>query len=231
MRMNFFTNIFRLFFPDYCPLCDRIKPTIEPKVCIDCIAKLPISFTWHKTDSVLYKKIEGRCVVLYCATLFDFQSDDVSQKIIHEIKYNRRKDLGYEFGKYFGVKLFETYKFADIDCVIPLPLHSIREKKRGYNQSYWIAKGIAEELGVELCLDSVVRIKNNPSQTTVAKEEREGNVKDIFSVIKPEKLHGKRVLVVDDVATTGSTMASVVSTINDSVENCVVSIASLASTR
>lgn len=231
MRLNIFKNIFRLFFPDYCPLCDRIKVTPEPKVCIDCISKLPMSFAWDKLDSVLYKKIEGECVVLYCATLFDFEADSLSQKIIHEIKYNRRKDLGYEFGKYFGVKLFDTGRFSDIDYVIPLPLHPKREKKRGYNQSYWIAKGIAEELDSEMCLDSVVRMVDNPSQTTVERESRAENVKDIFDVIKPEKLHKKRVLIVDDVATTGSTLASMTNSINSSVGSCIVSIATLSSTK
>lgn len=223
--------IFRLFYPDYCPLCDRINSQHKSQICVRCISELPLSYSWHNNSSVLYKKIEGECIILHCATLMYFENDNVVRKILHKIKYDNKKELGYEFGRYFAVKLRETLKFENLDYIVPLPLHSKKEKQRGYNQSYWIAKGISEELGVELNDKCVRRIVNNPTQTSLSAAKRKLNVKDIFQVVDIDGLKDKTILLIDDVCTTGSTISSLVNEINTSVESCVVSIVSLATVK
>ena len=230
MIIKILKKTFRLFFPDYCPICDTIKPSGSPVVCFDCASILPLTNSWYHNDTEFMKKVEGKCVILHCASLFFYENENVAQKIIHEIKYRNGKDIGYQFGLYFGEKLVDVPHFVGMDYIIPLPLHPKKESKRGYNQSYWIAKGISEILRVEICLDAVLRVVNNPSQTTVVSKNRPDNVKGIFRVADKDKLQGKRILIVDDVATTGSTLSSIVNEINDTVPDCIVSVVVLSST-
>lgn len=222
--------VYRAFFPHYCPICDAAKTCTYPKICFDCLSTLPLSYSWHKYDNKLYKKIEGKCVVQYCAYLLQFRNDNITKKIIHEIKYNNNKELGYEFGSYFAIKLKETIKFDDIDCIIPVPLHPRKEKKRGYNQSYWIAAGIAKEMNIDIYDDCIERIINNPTQTMLSKEKRYDNVKGVFKVININKLKGKRIIIIDDVATTGSTLSSLINELNTHTENTYISAISIAVT-
>ncbi len=229
--LNMLKNIIHLFFPDYCPVCDTIKGSKHQKICTKCQTSLPLTYNWHKTDNELYKKLEGKCTVLYAASLLNFEHDGLSQKIIHLIKYKNRYDLGEEFGKYFGTKLKDSIYFSSIDYIVPLPLHKNKERERGYNQSYWISKGIAETLGIELRETLVERIVNNPPQAKLSHEQRQNNVKDIFSVCNVSELENKKILIVDDVSTTGSTIASLVKEINKKSPTTYVCVATLALTK
>ena len=96
---------------------------------------------------------------------------------------------------------------------VPLPLHPFKRCRRGYNQSEYIAEGIAAQLGVEVDRRSVRRVRNTASQALKPRRERAGNVEDAFAVRRPERLAGRHVLLVDDVMTTGSTLLSCASAI------------------
>ena len=98
----------------------------------------------------------------------------------------------------------------------------------GYNQSEYIAEGIAAQLGVEVDRRSVSRVRNTASQALKPRRERAGNVEDAFAVCRPERLAGRHVLLVDDVMTTGSTLLSCASAILRDAPGCRISIAALA---
>jgi ComF family protein len=89
---------------------------------------------------------------------------------------------------------------------VPVPLHIRRLRERGFNQSLLLAKVVATDLGTQLDYLSLVRIRHTRAQTGLRKEERRKNVKDAFSVIYPEIIKGKKILLVDDVFTTGYTL-------------------------
>ena len=108
----------------------------------------------------------------------------------------------------YANELKEHHFFDGIDCIIPLPLHWRRQLKRHYNQSHYIAQGIHDVTGLPIFKNVVKRVKNNPSQTHLNAQERIDNVKGIFHLKHPEKMEGKHLLLVDDVTTTGSTLAS-----------------------
>jgi ComF family protein len=131
-------------------------------------------------------------------------------------------------GRWYGEVLRESGEYDDVDVIVPIPLHPKKILKRGYNQSFYIAKGIAKELGSVVDSRSVKRVVNNPSQTTKSGTMRWQNVERIFRVSHPEHLHGKHILIVDDVLTTGATISSCVTAISALVPDCRISIASLA---
>jgi len=117
-----------------------------------------------------------------------------------------RPDIGLEFGKKFGQALLTSPHYSMPDYVIPIPLHYKRQQQRGYNQSAMFAQGISEVIGAQVLRQSLVKTKEINSQTKKSRSDRFTNVLDSFSLRKAEKLYGKKVLIVDDVLTTGATM-------------------------
>ena len=128
-------------------------------------------------------------------------------------------------------RLKESGLYDDVEVVVPLPLHPVKRCRRGYNQSEYIAEGIAAQLGVEVDRRSVRRKRNTESQALKARRDRARNVEDAFAVGRPGRLAGRHVLLVDDVFTTGSTMLSCAGEILRSAPGCRISIAALAVSR
>jgi len=110
---------------------------------------------------------------------------------------------------------------------VPVPLHPKKQKLRGYNQSEWIARGIAESLRKPVSVDNLRRNLHTSTQTRKNRYERWENVENIFEVLIPEVFTGKHILLVDDVVTTGSTLESCAFQLLQ-VEKVKVSIATLA---
>lgn len=128
--------------------------------------------------------------------------DGKVQEAIHLVKYKHRRSLGRALGRWMGEKLKEVPSFSNFHLVVPVPLHPRRKAERGYNQSWEIARGLGEVLGVPV-EEALRRIKNTPSQTGLDVREREENVRGAFRARKP--LGKGKVLLVDDVLTTGAT--------------------------
>jgi len=103
-------------------------------------------------------------------------------------------------------QLKQTSFYLDIDLVIPVPLHRIREKKRGYNQSSCIAEGIATELSLPVYEKVLKRTIATQSQTGKGRYDRQENMQNAFCVLNPAIIEGRHVLLVDDVITTGATI-------------------------
>ena len=139
-----------------------------------------------------------------------------------------RRCWAREMGAWYGRYLRESGLYDDVEVVVPLPLHPFKRCRRGYNQSEYIAEGIAAQLGVEVDRRSVSRVRNTASQALKLRRERAGNVEDAFAVCRPERLAGRHVLLVDDVMTTGSTLLSCASAILRDAPGCRISIAALA---
>ena len=109
-------------------------------------------------------------------------------------------------GKWFGRDLKEDGFDSKFDLIIPIPLHTGRLRKRGYNQSDYFARGISEALNVPWS-DTVVKRKiRSDTQTRKSRVDRWENVANIFEVVDQDKISGKRILLVDDVITSGATL-------------------------
>jgi ComF family protein len=121
---------------------------------------------------------------------------------IHRFKYGGRSELGSAFG---SVMVEQALRLAGkVDAVVPVPLHWRRRRSRGYDQSVLLCRPMAESLGVPALLRGLRRLKNTSSQVDLPHRERQRNVVDAFA---PWRLHGaRRVLLVDDVRTTGATL-------------------------
>ena len=166
----------------------------------------------------------------YAAALFFYRSDSEYRKITQVIKYHGRVDVGRSFGLMLGKRLRSSALYADVDALVPVPLHWIRQWDRGYNQAEIIASGVAEAMGVPLRNDILRRCRHTKTQTRLDVAEKARNVAGAFTVDVRwlKSMEGRaclpsscsieypnpdstlpvfrHILLIDDVYTTGSTL-------------------------
>lgn len=134
-----------------------------------------------------------------------FSKKGASQSLLHQLKYKNKPEIGVELGRLYGNVLRENGFAKNWDQITPVPLHPVKQKKRGYNQSEQFAKGLSESMGIPVVL-SLVRVQHTETQTKKSRMERIENVAEVFDVDPNNDVHGKRLLLVDDVMTTGATL-------------------------
>jgi ComF family protein len=223
------TGITSLFFPLICPGCGNDLQTSDDQICISCFHRLPVTEFHRHTSNPVEKIFWGRVPIQSACSYLYFTTHSIVQHLMHELKYNGNKDVGIFLGKQMGHSLLETDRFSMIEAIIPLPLHPKREKQRGYNQAAAIAEGISEILGIEVINDTIIRNVETRTQTKKSRVERWENIDGKFSVLDPDRINGKQILLIDDVITTGATLESCARTIL-SAPAAGVSIATLAYT-
>lgn len=221
--MKAFVN---LFFPELCEVCGAMLVNQEKMMCTDCLVELPRTDYHLIPENPIEKLFWGRVRIEKATAFFRYSKGSSYHHILHKLKYSGKKEIGFEMGRLFAFSLQGT-EFQHTDCIIPVPLHPKKERKRGYNQSYWIALGLSAVLQVPVDHTSVVRIENSSTQTRKNRMERWENVQDIFDVIHPELLENKRIILVDDVITTGATLEGLILCIQKKV-NCRIYLLSLA---
>lgn len=157
-------------------------------------------------ENELKERFEGKLPIEYAIASLNFLKSGITQKLLHEFKYNHKTEIGELFGRQIGGMLMEQKVVEQIDLILPVPLHPKKERKRGYNQSHYFAKGISEITGIPTRFDILKRIKHSKSQTSKTREMRWKSVEEAFSVIKKAQLKERHILLVDDVVTTGATI-------------------------
>jgi ComF family protein len=194
-------------YPRSCPGCGAALLRNEPAICISCEIDLPLNPFFSQQNNEIAQVFSGRLPIQTANALLYFNKSGITQGLIHAIKYQDNEALGEYLGKMLGKKL-KALLAIPVDLILPVPLHPDKEKLRGYNQCHSIARGLQNELGIEIDTTSVNRIKSNASQTRLNRAKRWDNVDGIFSLSSAHSLKGKHVLLVDDTLTTGATLES-----------------------
>jgi ComF family protein len=163
-------------------------------------------------DNPVIRHFWGKTPVKHATAYFYFSKGERVQRLIHQLKYKGRKDVGEFIGRLMGKELQKSV-FDSIEVVVPVPLHLSRFRQRGYNQSDSFAEGLAKGMDKELSLHALIRREATSTQTRKHRFERYINVDNIFNVADEKALRGKNILLVDDVITTGSTLISCSETI------------------
>ena len=195
-----------LFFPNCCPVCGTGLLPSEEGVCLQCLHMLPKTNNFTEPDNFAETLLAGRFPFERAATFCAYSKQGVLQPLIHQLKYNNKKEIGILLGKLFGKDLLGSEFIKLIEFIVPVPLHPKKQKQRGYNQAETIADGLSETTSIPVSSGNLVRSIFNPTQTKRTKTQRWENVKGIFDVLHPTMYAGKHVLLVDDIITTGSTL-------------------------
>ncbi len=225
-------DITSLILPRTCLACGRLLLENEGCVCLACRYNMPLTNFSKRKDNPIKLLFENVLPVESATAMFWFVGGTEWQRIVHNFKYYGRWFFAQKMGEWLGEELHDSGNFDDIELVVPIPLHYRRRLQRGYNQSEQLALGVGRKMGVKCDFRSVRRRQYNDSQTSKSRSERWDNVEEIFEVRRVEYLRGKHILLVDDVLTTGATMASCASAIVKACDGDVrISIASLSVSR
>jgi len=180
---------------DLCEECHKSLPFINYHFCIKC----GLQFEKDGTGTCLNCKSNNFSFTT-ARSVATFQGNIVS--VIHKLKYAKYKFLAEPLSFLLYDKL--VTENWNIDLITYVPLHSNREKERGYNQSLELAKHLSS-LTEKPIFKDIIRVRDTPTQTNLSRREREENVKDCFKVTNNSKIKDSNILLIDDVFTTGST--------------------------
>ncbi|WP_200975226.1 ComF family protein [Echinicola sp. 20G] len=208
MRFTFFNDFLALVFPETCCVCKRSLFDFENQLCRVCQAKLPLT-TYHlrPQNNDLAIKIMGLTKAGNVMAFLRFTKKGMSQRLLHQLKYRNKPELGQVLGKLYGQRLKQSGIEVRWDFIIAVPLHPLKEKRRGYNQSLQFALGLASPLNIPID-QSLVRTKFTVTQTKKSRIARIENVEKVFGLTGKTNLEGKTILLVDDVMTTGATLSA-----------------------
>ena len=200
-------------------LYDSVKDFIFPKICIVRDEKLPENNSNDFLDDRVIQSLERLNVNDITGmklkisnkeifSLYSFRTNSEMQKIIHNFKYNGFQNVGLIFGNILADELLNSnHDISSYDMIAPVPLFIAKERSRGYNQSSILASVIGKKVGVDFIPDLLIRTKDTKSQTGMNKDERVANVKNVFRLNDSYEIRGKKIILVDDVMTTGSTVS------------------------
>lgn len=206
--MKLLIDIWEFFFPRYCVICGKRLLQEEKHLCLNCFCSLPRTHFHRLPNNPIEKCLWGKIPVARASAFLYYARGSDVRSLLYELKYYGNHRIGYDFGKCMAEELISSGFFEGIDCIIPVPLHHQKRKKRGYNQSEMLAKGISEITCIPICSGVLKRTSYTDTQTHKNSFERWENVKDVFNYVPGTALPGKHVLLVDDVLTTGATLVA-----------------------
>lgn len=205
-----------LFYPRLCIRCGKALNREERYLCTSCIANIPRTNFHKNSHNLTEDTFSGNAHADRAFSWFYFSRNSSYNNLIYDLKYKGNADLAKYLGKLYAAELFTDGITMDFDIIIPVPLHPKRHKKRGYNQSTMIAEGILKVFDGEIREDILIRKSETESQTRKMRFDRWENIKDAFEVKNFDKsLLSKSILLVDDVTTTGATIAACIKTLRE----------------
>jgi competence protein ComFC len=210
---------------------------LYPPECLICRKRLP-GFSWicPECESDLQNALDVKSQseaqdFIYLSEPFYFQQilscwsySPGIETLVHHVKYHKGWRLGIRLGEQMG-QLVSKAVFPDADCLIPVPLHPVRQRERGYNQSFLYCKGFQRVHPIPIQQNNLIRIRQTGTQTQLDSEARQANVSRVFCVKNAKRIQGKRIVLVDDVVTTGATMNACAKALLDAGAGCVTGLA------
>jgi ComF family protein len=202
-----FQTLSDFIFPRHCYGCEVPLEFYEKYLCLNCQIQLPLTLFHQTTKNPLFQKLSIRFPTVSATSLFYFEKDGVLAHLIHLFKYNGVKEIGSFLGAWLGDHLKES-TVKELDAIVPVPLHTVKKRKRGYNQSELIAKALSKKTKLPLLSEVLIRVKNTTALAQLGETERELEVRNAFELNFKYKDQPMHLLLVDDVLTTGATLAA-----------------------
>ncbi len=194
-----------LMFPENCSICRTQLLGNEKHICINCQKTLDGNGVGTNLGRLIKNRLAGRIPIDHAISFLKFEKGGSVQRLLNSIKYKGNKDLAREVTLRLALKKQKALRKLDIDLILPVPLHFRKEKIRGFNQSRELALGISSVIRAPVG-SQLKRVRFTQSQTKKSKAERWNNVENAFFAEDPKSIKGKKVLLIDDVFTTGATI-------------------------
>ena len=223
---DFVSGVLDLVYPPYCltcgkagedyfcPECEEKIDVIPPPVCQKCGTP---SESFHCPD----------CRDREFAFAFEFARgaatfDGVLREAIHALKYQSRVVMAEPLGAIMSRCFPTTHIAGKVDLAIPIPIHKSRLVERGFNQATELARVLCKRTGLPLDASVLYKRRNTRPQAYLPFEERLINLEGAFAVRHPERIQGQRILLIDDVMTTGCTLHEAARTLREAGSGQVI---------
>ena len=216
--------------PRVCPVCGKALDNDEQWLCRKCLAALPRT-RYEETDfNTMEQHFASKVPIERATAYFFYEKGSPYASILHDIKYHSLPKMGYWLASRAVTEMAGSQFFEGIDVVTAVPLHRSKLAHRGYNQSEYLARGIADRLGIPY-VEALNAVKPHSTQTHKGALERWQNIQGNYA-LKNDASHlsGKHILLVDDVITTGSTL-TVCASLLKSIPGATISLFTLAAAR
>lgn len=195
--------ILDILFPNRCLGCNRIIDA-DFLVCEICFEQIDFTHFDYFGDNFIKEKCKLLFPVEQASGLMQFKKENLSRKIIHELKYKNREKAGKVLAQWTSERL--NFKDRKPDLLVSVPLHSRKQKERGYNQLHLFTEKLSEFYGIPFDHNVIKRNYYSKAQALKDKKHRL-ETENTFSITKT--ITGKHILIVDDVFTTGNTVATI----------------------
>ena len=196
-----------VFMPRLCPVCGTALVADEPHICRACLAALPRTHLEDIDFNTMEQLFAGKVPIERATGYFYYQKSSPYAQILFDIKYRNRPQMGQWLTARAAGELRSSGFFDGIEAIVPVPLHPSKLAERGYNQSDYLARGLAQALGIPV-IDALKSTRAHGSQTRRSATERWLNAQNTYTLrtSHSQQLAGKHILLVDDVVTTGATL-------------------------
>lgn len=201
-----FYHLLDLFYPNLCLACDAHLPAGKEQICLFCQHRLPRTDYHLVNENPFLERFWGRLPLQHATSLYHFNKGGRVQRLIHQLKYHYRPEIGFHLGWLHGLMLRDTVLYQSVDLIVPVPLHPKKRHARGYNQSDQYARGLSEGMQVPWSGTVLSRNAFTGTQTQKSRIERLNNVEGAFVLTRPGAVAHRHILLVDDVITTGATL-------------------------
>ncbi|MEE4000081.1 ComF family protein [Tenacibaculum sp. FZY0031] len=228
--MQFLKEIFYLFYPNLCVNCEITLLQNETFLCTICKNDLPIIDDNKHINVTLMSNFYGKVPIQNVRSFLFYKKNGVTQKLIHELKYKKQQAIGVFIADWFGEKLKIMNTFAEVDYIVPVPLHLKKLRSRGYNQVTMFGERLSDILSIEYIPNVLIRTSKTTTQTLKQRFERFSNSNTKFKLVNTTLFENKHVLLIDDVITTGATLEACANELLKT-KNITISVATMAYTQ
>lgn len=207
-----------IIFPRVCVCCGRENTEEERQLCSFCLKDRFQDANPDNedasSDTLLPKGVK------YQHALWKFDKGGDLQYLLHQLKYQRLTTIGVDLGRKLGERVRKNPKIKEMlyeeeAIILPVPLHYLKYRYRGFNQAFKVASGFHEVWPeIPICnIQDIVRTKNTRTQTGLSLEKRLQNIENAFRVRTPSVIEGRVCIIIDDVFTTGATTFEMAQTV------------------
>lgn len=219
--------------PRLCPVCGCSLVRGERLMCLRCLIGVPRTRMHLNPDNGIVARLARPGLRLELAAAWmEYRRDSPYAAVIRDAKYRHMPHLAREAGRLFAAEMIAdgVPQLADIDVLLPVPMHWSKLMARGYNQSEEIALGISAATGIPVG-DNLRASRRHRTQTRRSAEERLTNVSGIVRVRYADELRGLHVAVVDDVVTTGATLSDALRALRGEASTRALSVLAIGAVR
>lgn len=223
------SDLLAMIYPRCCEVCGAPLVMGEEILCTGCNYELPRCSIHTDTFNTIHRRLAGHVPLERAAGYFYYNKGARHTRLIHVAKYNGRPGVARFLARQFAREIIPDGFFKDIDIIVPVPMHWLKQMRRGYNQTHHIAAGLSDAVGIGVSYN-LKAMRRHATQTRRNAYLRWLNSQSIYGVERGDELDGKHLLVVDDVITSGATMLACCEALHRAAPGATISVLSLGVT-